>query len=110
VRGFILSIILNYQIPIVFTKDFQDSASYLLTLAKQQAKPRQEVSLHSRIPKTKNERKRYILEAFPGVGPSSSRKLIKKFGSLKKIINADEKELEDILGKKTSEFRKLVGG
>ena len=52
IRGFILSITLNYQIPIIMTQDYEDTAQYLITLAKQQIKKPIELSLHKRIPKT----------------------------------------------------------
>jgi Fanconi anemia group M protein len=78
IRGFILSIITNYKINIIFTKDYKDTANYLITLGKQQLKPKTEISLHSRIPKTIKEQKQYILEAFPSIGPKKSRSFIKK--------------------------------
>lgn len=108
IRGFILSIILNYKIPVIFTKDYEDTAAYLITLAKQQAKPRTEISLHSRIPKTEKEQKQYILEAFPNIGPKTAKKLIEKFSSLKKIFNADEQEIEEILRGRTGNFKQLL--
>lgn len=42
------------------------------------------------------EQQQIILEGFPGIGPSLAKRLLKKFGSIKEIINADEKELEKI--------------
>lgn len=108
IRGFILAISLNYQIPIIFTKDHEDTARYLITLAKQQLKPQQEISLHSRIPKTIKAQKQYILEAFPNIGPQTAKKLLKKFGSIKSTINADTEELREILRTKSEDFKKLL--
>jgi len=109
-RGLILSILTNHQIPIIFTQDYEDTAKYLITLAKQQLKPKTPISLHSRIPKTTKEQKQYILESFPNIGPKTAEKLLKKFKTVKNTINASEEELEPILKSKAKEFRELLEG
>ena len=38
IRGLIISIITNNNIPIIFSRDYEDTAKYLITLAKQQLK------------------------------------------------------------------------
>jgi len=110
VRGFILSIINNFQTPIVFTQDYQDTAQYLITLAKQQLKPITEISFHSRIPKTIKEQKQYILEAFPNIGPIKAKKLLKKFKTLSNTLNASEEELKEILKNRSKDFKELLEG
>ena len=108
IRGFILSISLNYQIPIIFTNNYEDTAQYLITLAKQQLKPKTELTFHKRIPKTIKEQKQYILEAFPNIGPIKAKKLLKKFKTLSNIINAKEEELKEILKNQTKDFKELL--
>lgn len=108
IRGFILSILTNQKADIIFTKDDKDSADYLITLAKQQLKPKTLSSLHSRIPKTKGEQKKYILEAFPNIGPKTSERLIKRFKTLNNIFNASEEDLKDILKNRKGEFKNLL--
>lgn len=108
IRGFILSILTNYQIPIIFTQDYQDTANYLIVLAKQQLKKPIEQTLHSRIPKTIAEQKRYILEAFPNIGPITAKKLLKEFKNLSNIFNAAEQELKEILKNRTESFKNLL--
>ncbi len=108
IRGFILSISLNYNIPIIFTKDYEDTVEYLIILAKQQLKPLTEITLHHKIPKTIQEQKQYILEAFPGIGPATARKLLKQFKTLSNILNATEEELSKILKKKVESFKRLL--
>lgn len=108
VRGLIISIVTNYKIPIIFTQDYQDTAKYLITIAKQQTKPKTTVSLHSRIPKTISEQKSYILEAFPNIGPKKAKMLLKKFKTIKNIINASEEELKEILKSGARDFKDLT--
>lgn len=108
IRGFILSIITNYNTNIIFTKDHLDTSMYLITLAKQQSKPKAEISFHSRIPKTQKEQKQYILEAFPNIGPKKAEALLKKFKNLRNIFNASEQELNEILKNKSKDFMNLI--
>ena len=107
-RGFILSIITNYNTSIIFAKDYEDTAKYLITFAKQQSKPKTSVSLHSRIPKSLKEQKQYILESFPNIGPKKAEKLLKKFKTIKNIINSSEEELSEILKSQTDNFKNLT--
>ncbi|MEK6872282.1 MAG: ERCC4 domain-containing protein [Nanoarchaeota archaeon] len=107
VRGLIISL-LHQQIPIVFSHNYQETAQYLITLAKQQIKNKNPLSLHARIPKTVPEQKKYILEAFPNIGPKKAEKLLEKFQTLCKIFNAEEKELADILKNQAKEFKRLL--
>jgi ERCC4-type nuclease len=107
-RGLLVSISTNYQTSIIRTQDYEDTAKYLITLAKQQIKPKTEISLHSRIPKTKKEQKSYILESFPNIGPSKAKQLLKKFKTIQQTINATEEELEEILKSKTKDFKDLT--
>lgn len=108
IRGMILSASLDFQIPIVKTKNEEETAIYLFLLAKRQDKPKQEYSLHSRIPKTLEEQRRYVLESFPGIGPNTAKKLLEKFKSIKNIINLPPRELEKEIGKKAEQISRLL--
>ncbi len=108
IRGFILSVMQNFETPVLRTKNSEDTAKYLITLAKQQEKPKKEMSLHSRIPKTIGEQKQYVLESFPGVGPTTAKKLIEKYKTLKNIFNQPKKLIEEEIGKKSEDFTKVL--
>jgi len=109
IRGVLLSIAVDFQIPLVYTKNESDTASFLISLAKKFSKPKTEYSLRqSKKASTLAEQKQFILEGFPGVGPVASKNLLEKFTTIKNIINAPEEELEKILGKKTSKFKETL--
>jgi len=108
IRGFILSIINNYEIPVLITENYSDTANYLITLTKQQIKKKQENSLHSRIPKTLKEQKEYVLESFPNIGPSTAKKLLEKYSTLSKVFSQTKEELEKDIGKKSEEFKRIL--
>ena len=108
IRGFLLSILLKYRTPIIFTKNYLDTARFLSVLAKRKPK---ELPLNvNKKSLNKRERLQFILEGFPGIGPKTAKKLLKKFKTLKKIINAPEEELREILGKKTEIIKKIIEG
>ena|SRR3989344_1082067 len=107
IRGLIVSL-LHQQIPLLFTQDYHETSQYLITLAKQQIKKKSPLSLHTRIPKTVSEQKKYVLESFPNIGPKKAEKLIEIFGTLEKIFSADEKALNDILKNQAKEFKDLL--
>ena len=103
VRGFLLSIILHYNVPIILTNDYEDTAKFILVLSKKQSK---ETSLSlKRKSQDVNEQIRFIIESFPGVGPKSARKLLNEFKTIKNVINAEEEDLKKILGKKAEIFK-----
>ena len=42
------------------------------------------------------EQQEYIISALPNIGPSLAKPLLKKFKTVKSIINATEEELKDV--------------
>lgn len=109
IRGMLLFTELEANCPIIFSKDYQDTAKFLYLIAKRMEKKKIPISLHA---KKKNlsfqEQKQYILESFPGIGPATAKKLLKEFKNLTSIFNATEEELKKILKSKTDFFKKLL--
>ncbi len=107
VRGFLLSVALDYEVPVIFTKDAEDTAKYISVLAKK--KKKENVSLReSKVILDDYSRAKFILEGFANIGPKKAEKLIKEFGSLKRVFNSDSKQLSLVLGKRASDFLDLV--
>lgn len=106
VRGFLLSILLKHKTPIIFTKNYADTARFLAVLSR---KKESETPLNPRKRAlSKKQQMQYIIEGFPGIGPKTAKKLLKKFGTLKDIINATEDDLKKILGKRAEIFLKII--
>jgi ERCC4-type nuclease len=103
IRGFLLNIVLEYQVPIIFTKNYEDTASFLVVLARKEKADH--ISLRAKKKSlNKKEQMQYILEGFPGIGPATAKKLLKHFKSIRNIINAQEEELTKLIGKKADIF------
>ncbi len=103
IRGFLLSIILKYKIPIIFSKDSEDTAKFINVLARKKVK---ESSLNvSKKNLNKKERMQFILESFPGIGPKNAKKLLEEFKTIKNIMNSPLEEIEKVVGKKAEVFK-----
>lgn len=106
IRGFLLSILLKYKVPIIFTKNYEDTAKFLSVLSKR--KPNELPLNVKKRNLNKKEQKQFMMEGFPGIGPKTAKKLLKKFKTIKNIINASEKELKEIIGKKAEIMKKII--
>ena len=106
IRGFLLSILINYKVPILFTKDYSDTAKFIAVLARKQES---EMGIRAKKKsRNKKEQLQYILEGFPGIGSKSAKKLLKKYKTIKSIVSQDLEELRKDLGVKAEKFLKLV--
>lgn len=106
IRGFILSLVTERRLPIIYSYSAKDTAKYLELLANKKIK---NSSLRpNKISFTNNERLQFILEGFPGIGPINARKLLEKFGSINNIFKATEMELTEIIGKKGAGLYHLI--
>ncbi|MBT4540601.1 DEAD/DEAH box helicase [Candidatus Woesearchaeota archaeon] len=115
IRGMLSSIAVDFSIPVIYSKTFRESAALLVAMAKrEQEKCGKNFSFHgARKPASFKEQQEYLVSALPGVGPSLAKQLLKKFGSIKKIMGASEEKLKkvEMLGdKKAKQIRDIVGG
>jgi len=106
IRGFLLSILLRYKIPIIFTKNSEDTAKFISVLSKKKTK---ELPLNIKKKSlNKKEQLQFIIEGFPGIGPKTAKKLLTKFKTIKNIINASQEELKNMLGKKAEIIKEII--
>jgi len=112
IRGMLASITIDYQIPIISTRNFRDTAAFINTIAIRLEKPKKLFPLlKKRKPATLKEQQELIIESFPGIGPNLAKSLLKKFKSVKKVINASSERLqkvEKIGKKKAQEIKKVI--
>ena len=98
IKGILSSIALNYRVPILYSRDVEDTARFVYSIAKrEQLGKENEIRLRvGRKGLTLNEQQQYVLEGFPLVGPNLAKSLLKKFGSIRTIVNATTKELQEV--------------
>lgn len=111
IRGVISTVAIDFQIPIINTKNYRDTVKYLILIANRLEKTRKPLSsTPKRKALTLQEKQLFVLESLPGVGPTIAKSLIHKFKTIKDIVNAEERELMDIdkIGKvKAKELKNL---
>jgi len=113
IRGMLSTIAINFQVPIIYTKNSIDTAAFLKILAKQeQDSEKKDFGIRfDKKPLTTKEQQEFIIESLPGVGPSLAKSLLSKFKTVHKIINAKEDKLQKIekIGpKKAKEINRIT--
>jgi ERCC4-related helicase/ERCC4-type nuclease len=107
INGMLSTIAVNFRIPLLFTKNSKESANLIYTLAKrEQIDSTKDFNPHTEKKITNvRESQEYIISSIPNIGPNVGKSLLREFGTIKKIINADEKDLQKVpkIGKKKSE-------
>ena len=114
-RGAILSLLLDYQIPIMFAPTEDETAELLHVLARREQEERNKgVSLRGgRKLFSPDEQKQYFIEGLPNVGPKLAKSLLNHFGSCGAVLEASLEDLQrvDKVGKKKAEgVRELIEG
>ncbi len=98
ILGMMATIAVSYGIPIVQTRSFKETAALLQIIAKrEQDETGKDFSLHAdRKPVTLKEQQEYVVSSLPGMGLGLAKPLLKKFKTIKNIVNASEKELQEV--------------
>ena len=100
IKSALASIILNYEIPIIMTKDEGETARTIFWLAK-----REQIISNvgmgikgKKKPKRLKDLQEHVISGLPGVSVVLSRRLLRKFKTIKNLANAKEKELLEVDG------------
>ena len=100
VKGALLSIMLDFNIPVIFTENYMESAETILKLAeREQLRNKRATEIRTgKKPMSLKERQRFIVESLPDIGPITGENLLLKFGTIENIVNASEEELKMVDG------------
>lgn len=105
-RGFVWAVALDYAVPLIYTINEEDTAKYLCLLATRKGDKNSSLR-HAPTPMSDEKRLQFIIEGFPGIGPVSAKRLLKKFKTLKGVLEAPAELLEETIGKKAHELIRL---
>jgi Fanconi anemia group M protein len=100
IKSSLASIIIDFDIPIVFTRDEIDTAKTIFWIAKR------EQFIHKRIvgikgkkkPKQIEELQESFISGLPGISTVLSKRILNKFKTIKNFVNARESELTEVNG------------
>ncbi len=112
-RGVIISLIIDYGLPVLFFDTEKELAVFLNHVAeREQLKEHKEQKLRfGRKGFTLQQKQQFIVEGLPLIGPNAAKKLLEHFESVEKVFTADEKELQEValIGKeKAKEIRNVL--
>lgn len=111
-QGAIVSLALMWRLPVLHSHDPEDSLHILQCLARQASRSdRPILRRYDRKPKRLASRRLYMLQGLPGIGPELAHRLLLQFGSVERVVTADEAALTQVRGvgpNKAARIRELV--
>lgn len=104
IRGLLATILLEFNVPIFFSNNEEDTAGFLITLMNRMDKePKPVIKTSKGV--TNKEVQENIVQSLPGVGVKAGKNLLKSFKKLNSLFNAGVEELLKVegVGEKTAE-------
>lgn len=104
IRGMIATLALDFQLPLVYTKDTRDTAAFLALMARREQDKTRDYVLHEKKPQTLQENQEFVVSALPGVGLMMAKKLLDEFKTIRNLASASAADLLKIegIGEKTA--------
>jgi Fanconi anemia group M protein len=110
--GAVASIVVEYGIPVLQTKDPLDTARFLVAVAKrEQQRDNRRIAVRAGKPMEDAERQVFLLGGLPGVSDVLARRLLDRFGSVAAVLAAPVRDLAEVDGigpGKASEIRRIL--
>lgn len=105
IRGMLSSIVLDFKVPVLYTKNHKDTAGLLAVMAKREQDASRDFSYHEKKPHSLKEQQEFLVSSLPGVGVQTAILLLEHFGTVKNLVNADPEQITSIkgVGAKTAE-------
>ncbi len=107
IRGMISTIIIDYRVPLIWTKNSDETVAYIMSLAsREQDEGKSYFSPHPVKPKRFEEQQLFIVSSFPMISLTLATEILKKFGNIQRFMSATEDELREIpnLGEKKAKM------
>ncbi|QCC46271.1 ERCC4 domain-containing protein [Halobellus limi] len=114
IRGALASLAVDFDVSVLQTRDEDDTAALLLTIAEREQTERDRtVSVHGeKSAKTLAEQQEYVVSAIADIGPVTAQSLLEEFGTVEQVMTAREDDLREVsgIGEVTAErIREVVG-
>lgn len=99
IYGALASIVTDYGIPILHTRDDAETAVMISAISKREyAESRPSATRVDIGASLVQERQHFIIEGLPNVSAVLARRLLDHFGSVRAVLNASEEELMEVKG------------
>ncbi len=99
IRGALASITTGFGVPLMFTADDKETAEFLRALIKRElAEGRTPGIRGEKGTMLVQERQQFIIEGLPNISGVIAQRLLSHFGSVRAVLEANEKELMEVQG------------
>jgi len=100
IRGAIISAMVDFRVRVIFTKNPEETVNFLVDISLREQKEKDRMPTIRGEKKVMNlkEKQLFLVEGLPEVSSVLSRRLLRKFGSVFRVFNADEIELKEVEG------------
>lgn len=98
IHGMLATITVSYGIPVLYTKTHKETASLICTIAKreQEEKSNNFTPHFEKKDLSIKDWQEYVVSSLPGIGMALAKPLLKKFKTVKRIVNAKPEKLEKV--------------
>ena len=98
--GSIVSIIVDFGIPIITTRTPQETADFLSVMAhREQKEGNRAVAIRGeKTARTISEQQQFLIEGLPNISAVLAQRLLQHFGSIRSLANATEEDLCQVNG------------
>jgi len=99
-KGAIASLLIDFGISLLSTRNAYDTAKTIFWIAqKEQKESKFGISIKvGKKPKDVKRLQEFILSSIPGLSTVLARRLLEEFGSIERVVTAEERELKKIEG------------
>ncbi len=113
ILGALATLICDFNMCVVRTTNYIETAKLIYMLAKREQKEnKQEIAIRAKKKAMSlAEQQRFIVEGLPYVSATIAKRLLKKFGTVRRVFTASEAELSNIKGigeKRAKEIIKIL--
>jgi len=112
IRGALSSVMIDYGIPMILTRDSKETAMMLIAIAKREQTEREvRIQLRGeRKPLSLPQTMEFVVAGLPHVDSVLAKRLLSHFGTVEKVFTADKRELQQVdgIGEKIADHIKRV--
>ena len=107
IRGALATVVVDFDIPIIFTKSPEETAEFIVSLARREqlAKGREVYPHYGKTKMTLKEQMEYVVSSISDIGPVIAKNLLEHFQTIENIAKADLNDLMKVpkVGRKIAE-------
>ncbi len=100
IRGVLASIVCDYKVPIVWTRNHAETGAQIFWIAKrEQVGEKRELQIRGKRKRASNdEQQEFLVAGIPNVSNVIAKRFLNHFKTPERIFNASEDELQDVEG------------